>query len=97
MSGKILLSIELLPQHMRGMLISQLHVLCRLRGEPVQLLHTAQLTAYLSTTCGGLLEQLYAEWYVDETGVDASSASRKRKLKSRYTPLHAPKAKRGSR
>ena len=95
MSGKSLLGIELLPQHMRGMLISQLHVLCRLRGEPVQLLQPAQLTAYLSTTCGGLLEQLYAEWYVAEAGVDAGSASCKRELKPVYTPMQA--SKRGSR
>ena len=65
MSGKSLLGIELLPPHMRGTLVSQLNVLCRLRGEPVQLVQTAQLTEYLSTTCGGLLERLYAEWYVD--------------------------------
>ena len=46
MSGKSLLGIELLPPHMRGTLMSQLNVLCRLRGEPVQLVQTAQLTEY---------------------------------------------------
>ena len=86
-SGKSLLGIELLPPHMRGTLVSQLNVLCRLRGEPVQLVQTAQLTEYLSTTCDGLLERLYAEWYVDGSdAADAGGASRKRELKTLYAP-----------
>ena len=94
-SGKSLLGIELLPPHMRGMLMSQLNVLCRLRGEPVQLVQTAQLTEYLSSTCDGLLERLYAEWYVDRAdgADDTSGASRKRELKTLYAPQRGGRKK----
>ena len=93
-SGKSLLGIELLPPHMRGTLMSQLNVLCRLRGEPVQLVQTAQLTEYLSSTCDGLLERLYAEWYVDKAdAADAGGASRKRELKTLYAPQRGGRKK----
>merc|ERR1740117_1116847 len=94
-SGKSLLGIELLPPHMRGTLMSQLNVLCRLRGEPVQLVQTAQPTEYLSSTCDGLLERLYAEWYVDgaDGADDTSGASRKRELKTLYAPQRGGRKK----
>ena len=57
-----------LPPHLRGATLSQLHVLCRLRaaaGAPVpsSLQGTPELLAFLDDGCGGLLEQLHAEWY----------------------------------
>ena len=77
-SGKSLVGIELLPNHMRGTLMSQVHVLCRLRGEPVPLLSSEQLSAYLGS-CGGLLERLVAEWYEEE-----EAPGKKRQLKPPY-------------
>ena len=61
-----------------GTLMSQVHVLCRLRGEPVPLLSSEQLSAYLGS-CGGLLERLVAEWYEEE-----EAPGKKRQLKPPY-------------
>ena len=67
-SGKSLVGVPRLPPHLRGATLSQLHVLCRLRaaaGAPVpsSLQGTPELLAFLDDGCGGLLEQLHAEWY----------------------------------
>lgn len=64
-SGKCLDGAPQLPRHLRGTMISQLHVLCRLRGWDSELNEAAQLLA-LSERCGGLLGQLEAEWYTDD-------------------------------
>ena len=47
------------PAHRRGALIASLHVLCRLRGEPV----SAEQLEELSERCGGLLGALHDAWY----------------------------------
>ena len=92
-SGKSLVGVELLPPHMRGQLMSQLHVLCRLRGEAVPLVQSEQLVQYLAGPCDGLLERLYDEWYEEEEAPapagsapsgKGSGGTRKRQLKPPY-------------
>lgn len=90
-SGKSLLGVEALPPHMRGGLVSQMHVLCRLRGEPEQLMTSEQLVAYLGR-CGGLLDKLEEEWYVADDGGEAG-AQRKRQLKPPYAQQKPPSKK----
>ena len=50
-----------MPPHLRGLLIAQLHVLCRLRGEAPELHTPEQVREYLERR-GGLLEGLRAAW-----------------------------------
>ena len=57
-----------LPNHLRGVLLSHLHVLARLRGEStLELNEGSDLQHYLDVTCNGLLQKLFDEWY-DEAG-----------------------------
>ena len=62
-SGKAVAELEGVPPHLRGALIAQLHVLCRLRGEAPALETVEAVRAYLEDTCTGLLDQLRGEWY----------------------------------
>ena len=55
-----------LPNHLRGVLISQLHVMTRLRGDAIDIAKPDQLTGYLEQASAGLIERLYAEWYDDD-------------------------------
>ena len=88
-SGKSLLGVDALPPHMRGGLVSQMHVLCRLRGEPEQLMTSEQLVTYLGR-CGGLLDKLEEEWYVAD---DDGGTQRKRQLKPSYAQQKPPSKK----
>ena len=66
LGAQALVGVPRLPNHLRGHVISQLHVLARLRGEVhLELATPEQLTAYLQGECGGLLPRLHAEWYND--------------------------------
>jgi len=67
-NGKALVGVPRLPNHLRGVLISQLHVLARLRGERLELQEPTQLIDYLERDCGGLLTLLHAEWYEEGDG-----------------------------
>jgi len=51
------------PPHLRGVLVAELHVLCRLRGERPRLTTADELVAYLGESCPGLLDALALEWY----------------------------------
>ena len=51
------------PPHLRGLLIAQLHVLCRLRGETLDFETPEALITYLSDDCDGLLGRLQDEWW----------------------------------
>lgn len=73
-NGKALVGVSRLPNHLRGVLISHLHVLARLRGEQLELHEPAQLVAYLESGCGGLLAKLHDEWY-EEGGGDTLRAA----------------------
>jgi len=75
-NGKALVGIPQLPNHLRGVLISHLHVLGRVRGQRLELHEPEQLRAYLEHECDGLLPKLQAEWY--EQGGD--------KLRAAYAP-----------
>ena len=65
--GRALAGLAELPPRRRGQLISQLHVLCRLRGEAPELRTAEQLERYLER-CGGVLPKLRAEWRGEEQG-----------------------------
>lgn len=75
-NGKALVGIPQLPNHLRGVLISHLHVLGRVRGQRLELHEPEQLRAYLEHECDDLLPKLQAEWY--EQGGD--------KLRAAYAP-----------
>ena len=62
-NGKALVGIPKLPNHLRGVLISHLHVLARVRGQRLELHEPEQLRAYLEHECDDLLPKLQAEWY----------------------------------
>jgi len=62
-SGGAVAGVAGIPPHLRGVFISQLHVLCRLRGECADFTTAEQLTAYLDQTCEGLLGRLREEWW----------------------------------
>lgn len=64
--GRAVAETQGVPPHLRGHLIAQLHVLCRLRGEAPELRTAAQVHAYLETRCRGLLTRMRAEWWRDE-------------------------------
>lgn len=64
-NGGALVGLPHVPLHLRGSLLSHLHVLARLRGETLELAKPAELEGYLERTCSGLLERLLAEWYVE--------------------------------
>lgn len=71
---------------MRGLLIAQLHVLCRLRGDGELQLQTAdELTDYLSERCDGLLGLLQAEWWDGWEPGCSSPASGQLRLREMYT------------
>jgi len=67
-NGRAVAGLEGVPTHLRGCFISQLHVLCRLRGETPTLETAEQLATYLAGPCGGLLDRLRSEWW--ETSID---------------------------
>lgn len=68
-NGKALVGVPGLPNHLRGLMISHLHVLARLRGDcHLEFNEPSQLLAYLDNECGGLLPRLHAEWYDGEGG-----------------------------
>ena len=77
-SGRALADLEEVPPHLRGSLIAQLHVLCRLRGERPTLQTSEELRAYLSGPCRGLLGRLQAEWW-------ESSSEGKPAVKEQYS------------
>lgn len=52
-SGSSLVGIPHMPNHMRGVVISQLHVLMRLRGESAVIEKPEQLVQILTERCGG--------------------------------------------
>ena len=67
-NGKALVGLPKIPPPLRGLVIAQLHVLARLRGDAeLELSQPEQLRAYLDERCDGLLTKLYGEWY-DEGG-----------------------------
>jgi len=84
-NGKALVGVPRLPNHLRGVLITHLHVLARLRSESLDLQTPAQLIEFLERDCGQLLTRLHAEWYEEgET------------LRAEYAPPgKQPKAKPG--
>lgn len=96
--GKALVGIPRLPNHMRGVMISHLHVLARLRGEQLVFKQPQQLIDYLELSCDGLLTKLYAEWYDDSTPA-ADDAKGGEVLRAAYAPPSkgpkAAKAKKG--
>ena len=61
---------------MAGTVISQLHVLCRLRGDAPELQTTGALEEYLEGECAGLLTALRDEWW--EGGVYEGEGARVR-------------------
>ena len=66
-NGRVLVGMgKKLPNHMRGVLLSHLHVLARLRGESLDFNEPDQLKQYLEVTCNGLLSRLFDEWYDDK-------------------------------
>ena len=66
-NGRVLVGMgPRLPNHLRGVLLSHLHVLARLRGESLEMNEAAELTHYLEVTCSGLLPKLYEEWYGED-------------------------------
>jgi len=64
-----------LPNHLRGVLISQLHVMARLRGEQVDIAEPEQLKQYLEGASAGMIERLYEEWYDGEGNLRAAYAN----------------------
>ena len=64
------------PPHLRGLLIAQLHVLCRLRGDTERFDTPEQLVHYLSVTCDGLLARLHDEWWEGGWAVDEAAGGR---------------------
>ena len=68
LSGKAIAQLEGVPPHLRGSLMSQLHVLCRLRGDCPTLETAEQVREYLDGQCGGLLAQLEQEWHAGPDG-----------------------------
>ena len=60
LSGRAVAKLPEVPPHLRGQIISAIHVLCRLRGERPTLETPEQLRAYLEG-CGGLLTKLGEE------------------------------------
>ena len=81
-SGAAVASLPGVPPHLRGLLIAQLHVLCRLRGDVVALETADQLTSYLTTDCEQLLDRLRDEWWLDGQWQPAGS---KPMLRAAYT------------
>jgi hypothetical protein len=76
-NGKALVGLSKIPPAQRGVVISNLQVLSRLRGETaLELTQAPQLQAYLEESCSGLLTALYDAWY-DEAG----------SLRPAYTPV----------
>ena len=88
-NGKALVGVPMLPNHLRGVLISQLHVLLRLRGETLPLEKPAELVAFLGERCGGVLDKLKSEWYV------AGAEGGKPELRAEYA-APSNKAKKGN-
>lgn len=66
MLGRAVAGLSEVPPHLRSQLISQVHVLCRLRSETPELSTPDQLRAYLQS-CDGLLSRLAAEWWLIES------------------------------
>ena len=84
-NGKALVGLPKIPPPLRGVVIAQLHVLARLRGDAeLELSEPEQLRAYLDETCEGLLTKLYGEWY-DEGGA----------LRPAYLPSRTAKKQKG--
>jgi len=90
-NGKALVGVPGLPNHLRGLMISHLHVLARLRGDcHLEFNEPSQLLAYLDNECGGLLPRLHAEWYDGEGGEGGGRGGAV--LRSAYAPpSKAPK------
>ena len=65
-NGRALVGIERLPNHLRGAVISHIHVLARLRRQKLEIASPEQLAAYLNQECGGLLDRLASEWYAPD-------------------------------
>ena len=71
--GSAVAGLDEVPPHLRGQLISQIHVLCRLRGETPSLETPAAVRAYLQS-CDGLLTKLTGEWWAVE-GLEPAPAA----------------------
>ena len=82
-NGRAVADVAGVPPHLRGMLITQLHVLCRLRGESPPLDTADEVERYLERSCGGLLTALRTEWWEG----DALRASYSKQASSAW--LHA--------
>lgn len=63
--GSAVAGLPEVPSHLRGQLMAQLQVLCKLRGEAPELGSAAAVRAYLQS-CGGLLDKLQVEWWAVE-------------------------------
>ena len=66
LSGRSLETLEWVAPRQRSSLLTQLNVLCRLRGDADEAVaQPQQLVRYLHEQCPGLLEQLRAGWATD--------------------------------
>lgn len=85
-SGRALVGVPRLPTHLRGVVISHLHVLARLRGDQFELNTPDELMSYMDERCKGLLSRLHEEWYEEDEG----EAGRPGPLRAEYLPASRP-------
>ena len=62
LNGKAVAGLEGVPPHLRGTLLAQIHVLCRLRAETPLLDTPERVAEYLDGHCNGLLSSVREEW-----------------------------------
>ena len=86
-SGSAVAQLKDVPPHLRGQIIANVHVLCRLRGEAPMLETAEALEEYLEGRCGGLLTKLRREWWGAEPGAgeDDEEEGKARELRPMYT------------
>lgn len=81
LSGKGVSSLKQVPPHLRGTLITSLHILCRMRGETGNLDAPGALENFMQTSCENLLTDLLEEWFEADSG----------ELKLKYMAANAAK------
>ena len=91
-SGAAVARLDGVPPHLRGPLIAQLHVLCRLRGQAPTLESAEELSSYLGR-CGGLLEKLEAEWWEQEDREESHGEPRRSAADAQAKRQRSPQRK----